>query len=142
MITGWAAITDAELSEDLPASGSSRAARGDQLPYSTRFSGTLALDQEFRLGRRASGLVGASVSYVGERKGEFTGAGAQRAVLPDYTRADLHGGLRFGSWTTDLFINNVADERGLLQGGPGSPFPRAFQYIQPRTVGLAVARTF
>ncbi len=42
----------------------------------------------------------------------------------------------------DLFANNVADERGILAGGLGTVFPTAFSYIRPRTVGLAIGKSF
>ena len=68
LIAGWATLTDAVLSDDLPAGGTAHGVRGDRLPYSTRFSGNVSVDQEFRLGSRASGFAGAALSFVGERK--------------------------------------------------------------------------
>jgi hypothetical protein len=43
-----------------------------------------------------------------------------------------------------LFVNNVGDERGELNGGTDSQalFPNSFTYIQPRTAGLSIGRTF
>jgi hypothetical protein len=54
---------------------------------------------------------------------------------------DLHAGVRYDLWTLSLFGNNVLDKRGLLDAGI-DVFPASYIYIQPRTIGLNVARTF
>jgi outer membrane receptor protein involved in Fe transport len=84
-------------------------------------------------------------AFVGDRQGEFT-AGPPipppRQVYPSYTKTDLRAGTRFDSWTATLYVNNVADQRGVIAGGIGSFPPFAFTLIQPRTIGLSVTRTF
>lgn len=87
------------------------------------------------------GFFGGSVSYVGRREGEFT-ASAARQALPAFARTDLQAGFEYAAWTVNLFVNNLADKRGILAGGLGGFPPFAFSYIQPRTVGLSVVRTF
>jgi outer membrane receptor protein involved in Fe transport len=87
-----------------------------------------------------TGFVGGSVSYVGDRVGNFTApppAVPPRQDYPAYTKVDARLGARFGSWTVNLYANNLTDERGILFGGLGTvPNPAAFTYIQPRTFGL------
>ena len=51
-------------------------------------------------------------------------------------------GAKYQSWTVNFFVNNVADKRGLLSGGINSSPPFAFNYIQPRTAGFSVSKTF
>jgi hypothetical protein len=41
-----------------------------------------------------------------------------------------------------MFVNNVADVRGVINGGLGYVTPFAFVYIQPRTIGLNVSKSF
>jgi outer membrane receptor protein involved in Fe transport len=66
----------------------------------------------------------------------------QRQNLAPYTKTDLHAGLKYGSWTINLVVDNVADRRGVLSGGFGAFLnPKAFTYIQPRTIGLSVVKT-
>lgn len=141
----WVAWDEAVLTRAFPSTSSAYGAEGDRLPYSSRFSGNISLQQDFPLSSQLTGFVGGTVSYVGDRESEFaqvfTGS-TQRQNLPAYAKADLRAGARYESWTVNLFINNVADRRGLLSGGLGSYPPFAFQYIQPRTVGLSVAKTF
>jgi outer membrane receptor protein involved in Fe transport len=87
-----------------------------------------------------NGFLGGAVSYVDHRVGIFTAAASPRVYLPGYAKADLHASVKYDSWTATLYVNNVADRRGVLNGGYFPPF--AFQLIQPRTVGLSLVKTF
>ena len=118
---------------------------GERLPYGSRFSSYLSLDDEFFLTGRVKAFFGAGLSYVGEREGQFTLAPPSpppRQFYPAYAKGDLHGGLKFDAWSANLFINNFTDRRGLLTGGIGTYNPSTFAIIQPRTVGLTLTRTF
>lgn len=143
-VAAWVVYNEAELTEDLPTvTASSAVGRpGDRLPYSSRFSGSLGLDQEFPLGSRATGFLGGSVSYVGERKGLFRRAGLVREIFPDYTQVDLRAGLRYDNWTAQAFVNNLTDERGILRSGLDSNRPTYLTFIQPRTIGLSLIKDF
>jgi iron complex outermembrane recepter protein len=140
-IAAWMAWGDAALKQALPPTSTAYGVSGDRLPYSNRLSANVSLRQEFPLASRVTGFVGGSLSYVGDREGEFTST-AIRQDLPGFARADLQAGAKYGSWTGNFYVNNLTDRRGLLAGGLGSYPPFAFVYIQPRTVGLSVSRTF
>jgi outer membrane receptor protein involved in Fe transport len=140
-IAAWAAWNDAELTEDFPATRTAYGVAGDRLPYSSRFSGNLSVDQDFPLARGLVGFAGASVSYIGEREGIFRSS-PQRQLFPSYAQTDLRFGAKYDAWTVNAFITNVADKRGVLRGGLDSFRPTYFTYIQPRTVGLSLSRTF
>jgi len=86
--------------------------------------------------------VGGALSYVGDRLDAFSSVSPQRQDLPEYTKLDLHAGTTWNSWTANIYVNNVTDERGLISGGIGNQLPYSFYYIQPRTVGLSVQKTF
>lgn len=137
----WITLSDAELTEAFPPTSNAYGVSGDRLPYSSRFSGNLFLRRDFAITDQLMGFLGGSVSYVGRREGEFT-ASAARQVLPAFARTDLQAGVEYATWTVNLFVNNLADKRGVLAGGLGSFPPFAFSYIQPRTVGLSVVRKF
>ena len=136
----------AELSQDAPAS--IYATSGARLPYSPRLSGSLSADQDFRLTGRWMGFVGGTVSYVGTRLGAFQGSASElRLVFPSYTTLDLRVGARSGPWTANLFARNVTDDRGVLSSRTLEPtqLPTSMyitNFIQPRTLGLSVARSF
>lgn len=144
-ISASLAWNDAELTEDLPASGSAVAfgQEGDRLPWSSRFSGSLSLQQEFQLSSSLSAFVGATGSYVGDREGVFRPASnPRRELFPSYTKFDATVGLTSGSWTATAFVNNLTDERGVLWGGIGATPPFGYFYIQPRTFGMTLTRQF
>jgi outer membrane receptor protein involved in Fe transport len=141
----WAAYTDAKLTSDLPLGGpgSARGFSGDRLPYSSRFSGNLWIEQETHLTAAATGFIRGSIAYVGERESDFsTSAKRPRIPLPGYAQANVLAGVRYESWTLSAFVNNVADRRGVVSRptyyGPGL----AYSYIQPRTAGLSISKTF
>jgi len=142
----WVAWNDAVLTEPFPPGSSVYGVAGDRLPFSPHFSGNFSLDEEFPLGAAVTGFVGGSVSYVGDRVGNFTSPPPSvppRQDYPAYTKIDLRLGARFGSWTVNLYANNVTDQRGIIFGGLGTvPNPAAFTYIQPRTVGLIATYKF
>jgi outer membrane receptor protein involved in Fe transport len=131
---------DAVLSEDFPGEASARGVKGDRIPLSTRWSSHVALEQEFPLWPGATGFAGGSVTYAGDRVGPFT-EGA-RELFPAYTQANLRAGVRLATWTVSAFVNNVTNERGVLDGGLGYFYPPARIYIKPRAVGMALAKTF
>jgi iron complex outermembrane recepter protein len=144
-IGGWIAWNEAVLTEPFPQQSSAFGQPGDRLPYSSRFSGNISIDQEFVLTGRLRGVVGASASYVGARLGEFPSVFVppDRQVLPAYTQTDLRAGIIYDeSWNIRLFANNIADKRGLLRGGLNTVFPFSFNYIQPRTVGMSLTKSF
>lgn len=136
------ALSDAKLSDALPVGGTAVGQSGDRLPYSSRFSGSLSADQEFAAWSQWTGYVGASVSHVGSRLAEFTATEDGRFELPAYTAVDLRAGVRNDSWTVNLFVNNVGDKRGILAEGQINGPDYEVTYIQPRTVGLSITKTF
>jgi iron complex outermembrane receptor protein len=141
-LAGWFAYNDAKLTEPLPPGSILFGASGDRLPYSSRVSGNISLDQEFLLGNSLYGFVGGSASYVGNVVGIFSSASPKRQNFPAYTKTELRGGVRSDSWTLSLFVNNVTDKRAPIMGGVGTTVPTTFFYIQPRTVGLSISKTF
>src|SRR5262249_3022018 len=99
--------------------------------------------QELPLANGLQGFVGGQLSYVGDRLGQFVDVPpAQRQVYPAYTQVNLHTGLKYDSWTANLYINNATDRRGAIAGGAGSGFNNYLVYIQPRTIGITLARRF
>jgi outer membrane receptor protein involved in Fe transport len=144
-VSAWVDFADAVLTAGFPANDYSYGASGNRLPYSSRFSGNLSLDEEFPLSGRATGFVGGGVSYVGNREGVFTSpppAVPPRQFYPAYAKTDLRGGVKYDSWTLNAFVTNVTDKRGVLTGGLGTDFANALYYIQPRTVGISLAKAF
>jgi iron complex outermembrane receptor protein len=141
-ISGWVTYDDAALTQAF-VNSPTYGVPGDRLPLSSRFSGNVSLQQDFALPvwSGATGFVGAQASYVGDRFGTFQDT-PLRQHFPSYTKIDLRAGVKVDSWTANFYVNNVADSRGVLDGGIGYLNPSAFIYIQPRTAGLNLSRTF
>lgn len=131
---------DAVLTESFGTS-TTRGVKGDRLPFSSKFTGNVSLDQTFVLGGDWSGFAGASFTYVGNRVGLFRPT-AVRQIYPEYTQIDVRMGAESGPWRIAGFINNLGDKRGLVGGGIGQTVPSLFTYIQPRTYGVTLTRRF
>jgi iron complex outermembrane receptor protein len=136
----------AELSSNPPPGFN--ATNGEQLPISPRYSGSVSADQDFPIMGDWKGFFGATVSYVGKRFGDFpSSATGVRVGLPSYTAVDLRLGARTGPWTIDLSARNISNERGeltrrSLSGRARLTSPYITNFIQPRTIGLSVAKSF
>jgi outer membrane receptor protein involved in Fe transport len=141
-IAGWATYTDATLTEDMPPTSTVSGVDGTRLPYSARASGNLSITQEFPMMSRVMGSVGATLGYVGARKGSFVGPTTVRQDYASYTKLDLTGAVKLDTWSAVLYINNATDRRGVLGGGNGTYPPFAFTYLQPRTYGVTVSKSF
>jgi len=145
-ISAWADFNDATLTS-VPSNTALAAKPGDRLPYSARWSGGLSVDQKFPLTTDVDGFVGASMTYVGDRKGQFlTGDLTQiQGIFPAYIQFDLNGGITLSdTWKIDAFINNVADRRGVLRNGHDSLMGLDYRvtYIRPRSFGISLTRSF
>jgi iron complex outermembrane receptor protein len=131
----WATYNDAVLTGAFPTTSTAFGVDGARLPYGSRFSGNVSLNEVFPITANLTGFVGGTVRYIGDRVGAFTSTPA-RQYYPAYAQGDLQAGMTLQTWTAELFVTNVGDKRGVLGGGLGTFPPYAFTYIQPRTVGL------
>jgi outer membrane receptor protein involved in Fe transport len=139
-VSAWIAWNESKLT-DLPATSALAPYLGQSLPFSPKWSGNLSIDQRVPLASFTA-FAGAGVTYVGSRLDLFTGDAAHRMVFPSYTKADLHVGLERGDWTARVYANNVANRRGIINGGPSTLIPDSYFYITPRTIGLQISRKF
>lgn len=155
VLEGAMTYLDAKLTDGLrPPLGASPifGAKGDRLPGSAKVSGSLSADYDWSIGGGFSGFVGASLAYVGGRYGDFanvlptTSANAAygpRVKLPSYTTVDLRAGARNEDWTLVAYLKNVGDKRGVLEANTrGGTSPPTAVFLQPRTVGVTVSRSF
>jgi outer membrane receptor protein involved in Fe transport len=142
-IETWGNYGDATLTE-VPSNFSLNAQAGDRLPYSARWTGGVSADQRFAITGNATGFLGATYSYVGDRKGQFLSGGLTQGTFPSYTQIDARGGATWDAWRLDAFVSNVTDVRGVLRNGHDSLMGLDYRatYIRPRTYGLSLTRTF
>jgi outer membrane receptor protein involved in Fe transport len=141
-VSAWVACNDAKLTEPFPDGSQLVGSQGDRLPFGSRFSGSVSVKQEFPLSGDLFGSVGATVTYVGDRVGNFT-ASQLRQNYPAYARTDLNAGIKYNDWAGTVYVNNLADRRGVLYGGVGTiPNSAAFEVIAPRTIGFNVMKKY
>jgi len=141
-ISAWFDYDDAVLTQPFPPSAIyTHGVTGERLPFSSRYSANFSFNEEFPLWGSMTGFVAGMVNYEGNRLGPFIST-PERQYFPAYTKADLNAGVKYDSWATNLYVNNVADTRALLNGGIGTLVPSHFLYITPRTIGLNVVKTF
>jgi outer membrane receptor protein involved in Fe transport len=136
----WGTWIDAVLTRDFPPNSYVIGRNGDRLPFSSRFSGNLSLEQEFPLAGNVTGVVAASLTYVGDRQGDFQ-TSDDRQTFPAYTKMDLRTGLKFSNWSLNAYVTNLSDQRGILQSQLNIGNPNGFYLIQPRTIGINVTST-
>lgn len=139
--TSWVAYDNAVLTENFPANSTAYGVSGNRLPNTPKYSANASLQQEFPLWGSITGCMAGAVSFVGDRTSVFT-TNTVRQDMPSYTETDLRVSMKGNSWTANLYVNNVADIRGMLNGGIGYSQPNTFIYITPRTVGLSFSKSF
>jgi len=96
--------------------------------------------KRYRLSGSITGFAGGTLGYMGEREGVYASTGRQ--IYPGYAKMDLRVGTKMNSWKANLYVNNLADRRGIISGDDQANIPFSFYLIQPRTVGITVASTF
>jgi iron complex outermembrane receptor protein len=145
-LDGWVAWDYAVLTSDFPVDSSTVGKSGDRLPYSSRFSGNLSVEERLPVTAELQAFLRGIVSYVGARESDFTVVNNQpRLEAPAYTDVNLLGGVERGPWALHVFLNNLADRRGIVTTGyfgNNADSPHKNLYLQPRTVGLSLAFKF
>jgi outer membrane receptor protein involved in Fe transport len=143
--SAWFAYNQADLTQNLPPATLAAGiigAEGDRLPYSSRYSANLSLEQQFSLGHGLDAYARGTVIYVGQRESTFSTSAAQpRLSLPGYVQENLVAGVLYHSWTANVFVNNLSDQRGQVSTGYFGTTPLPV-YILPRQVGLSISKSF
>ena len=144
-------FTDATLTQALPTLAGATGLKGlagDRLPFSAKVAGNVNVQQTFALSDALEGTVGLTAIYLGDRAGTFvtdaTNATRPRILLPEYTTVDIRAGLTYQRvWSINLYTRNLFDKRGVAAADNrnGVNVPTAL-FIQPRTIGVTLARSF
>lgn len=88
--------------------------KGTRMPITPRFKGNLVARYTFSVGENDAFVQGALV-HVGERTTDLRLV--ERSLLgnlPAYTTADISAGVQHGSWSMNVYIDNVFDKRAAL----------------------------
>ncbi|MEX2495967.1 MAG: TonB-dependent receptor [Woeseia sp.] len=149
-----ASYNDAELREpywrndaDREAGEPPRATKGTEMPFVPKLQASGIARHELNFGNWP-GYVQAAVSYTGDSWNNLEAD--LRTKQPAYTLVNLSTGIQTESWTLDLFLDNVTDERAQIvryDGNYYDPFDAIIQDTsisvnRPRTIGLRYGRRF
>jgi len=136
--------SDARLTVSAPGLGG---AAGDFLPYVPNISSSVNAEYSWTPMDGYRAYVSGTWSYTGERYTGFAPAGQvteSHVKLPNYSTGSIRAGLERGSYSGELFINNIsnshaityyANEGGLNETGLAT-------IIQPLTIGFVMRAGF
>ncbi len=138
------AYTDSHLTEDAPALGG---LSGDAMPFTAKWTGSLAADYRFALGGHAA-WVGGSYNYIGKRISNFTDQtrGKYPLNVPSYTTFDLNAGVEIAKVKLSVYGKNLGNSHGInfinnsAPGTSNATFNAGI--IQPRTIGADLSYAF
>ncbi|QNA87175.1 TonB-dependent receptor [Sphingomonas sp. So64.6b] len=142
-----AAYNDAKLRQSTPEV--TGGLKGDQLPFSPKWSANLSADYEWAISGSAKAFVGGNVRLVDDQAADFDvayrAAFGRRLVLDGYGTVDLRAGVDLGAVTITAYAKNLANERAFtnLSGfgtRPGTAL--AASPIRPRTIGVNLGFAF
>ena len=146
VLRGGGAYNNGRLVGDLPVLGG---LDGDRVPQTPRWTLNASGDYDFALGADSRGFVHANWRYVGDRYTLFPNSPNYSGVfrLPAYHLVGIRAGALFGRWSVEAFVDNLFDERAVLNQ---TAFARAFDenpgtaiYTnRPRTGGVKASIAF
>ncbi len=140
---GTFAYIDARFTQPVP---SISALKGDPIPETPRFSGSVTLDYSHPLAGGWTGHIGGGVRLQSSHDSLYYGGASYK--VPGYSALDLSADVSNGRYTVRLFAKNATNSRGYadyvgvsnLLTGAITKFEGLI--IQPRTVGLALDAKF
>jgi iron complex outermembrane recepter protein len=117
------------------------ASEGERLPNVPRFTAAVDGDYTFSPGGLRP-TIGASFRYVADRYASFNASTSYpQYYLPGYVTFDVRTGITVSSVDLQLYVHNLADQRGQL-GVLLPQFGARVAIEQPRTVGLTASMRF
>ncbi len=135
--------------------------KGNPLPWSSKWSGTLDGDYDFQSIGDWTPYVGAAWHYIGSRDSTFNGLAVQGAYgfsqsqykIPSYDTLDLRVGVSWSKWSIELYAKNLNDAKGITafspygtsaaSNTPPQPVGAAnVSLIEPRIVGIVLRGSF
>ncbi len=147
-LSGNGAYTNARLTQNTGPLVGGR--DGDPLPFTPQWSSTLDVAYNWTVNGDMNAFVGATWSYIGDRKSLFSPSIGQ-IELPNYNTWDARAGLDIRHrWRVELWARNIGDERGisslggnLSAAGGGVVGPgESVTIIRPRTIGITLTARY
>ena len=142
------AYNDSEVTQ---AMGDAGLTVGDPLPYSAKWSGSVAADYAFPIGASMEGSLGISYVYQGERHTSWSADPfSPDVVLPSYDTLALRAGLTWSRYSLQLRAHNVTDEyayttfyaNNFFAGFGAPPVNGLANVLPPRMLTLELSAKF
>ncbi len=130
---------------------------GSRLPTTAKFKANAIGRYEYPVGSW-DGHIQYTLNYIGGRRSDLRPVeNAIKGNLPAYATADFSIGAKNDKWSTEVFVTNLFDSRGISGTGvqclesvcgtgvtPTTPTGGAFydNVIRPRVIGIKVGRKF
>lgn len=150
-LSGGFAYTDARLVKDQPGVTPGNVIevtfpghKGDDIPNVPQFTFNASAEYNFPLGNDMNGFARLDYAYVGHYKTEFRPQGSGPADNPftqrigGYNTVNTKIGVDKDNWSAKLFVNNLFDERGIVDAIASDQDPLALLQTRPRTFGLNI----
>ena len=153
-LSGNVAYTDAELTDAIvpptPTTISLVGGKGTQLPFAPKFASNLGVQKTVELPGDWRATAAAHWSHVGARNSALRStapaAAARRQPLriPSYDVVDLRLTITDGDWEATVYARNLGAGHGIIAIGDngGVSAVTTATFLQPRTVGVSLARNF
>ena len=136
-------ILDSEVLEGRPTLG---AEEGDDIPFTTPFTGNFNLQYATNIGGNKNFFARYDVFYTGERTSVFDPENAPERVFENFTIMNFRAGLSFSNYELSVFAQNFTNEHAnygdlisLATEVPGRP---RFATNRPRIIGLQMNASF
>ncbi len=122
---------------------------GDQLPFAPHWNAAVSADYTWAMPGDVKPFVGADLSLVSDRKGNFDDAYrtafGRRVTLDGYTTLNMRAGADFGRFNLSVYARNLINMRGIVAAGTYGTRPNGgieVSPIQPRTIGATLGVNF
>lgn len=148
-LSGGFAYTDAKLTQDQPGvtpgniiEVTNPGRKGDNIPNVPELTFNASAEYNFPVGNEMNGFARIDYAYVGHYKTEFRPQGAGPGFNPftqrvgGYNNINTKIGVENERWSAKLFVNNLFDERGIVDAIASDQDPLAILQTRPRTYGL------
>ncbi len=135
--------TDAEIREDVfNVFGGLVAAKGNRVPFASKFKLALSANYEFPLTDTVDGVVHATYSHFSPNFSEPENRLDERNGT--YNQVYVKAGVKTGSWGAYLFADNLFDRADTtFRQRPITLIPLVYNtYVRPRTIGLELKADF
>jgi iron complex outermembrane recepter protein len=157
--SNWKAELTSNQAADGVAPTNTQGHSGDHLPYVAKVNGAFDVDYKYPIGE-AMAVFRINYAYTGSSRTSLRPASAdpQGVNIGGYGQLNLRVGAEKDDWTAYLFVNNVLNRIGILDGTTNAVYNQGtattsavvtqyytdnrIQTTAPREIGINVRRTF